>query len=70
MDAIAFCHSKGIVHRDLKPENILLQEQAAGASEMPMLKIADMGFARRLGPAGLYTSCGSPSYVGVLSVFC
>jgi serine/threonine protein kinase len=58
--ALAAMHDRGIVHRDLKPENILLSstDETTG-----IVKIADLGFARRVPSNGLRTSCGTPSYV-------
>ncbi|KAJ1484730.1 kinase-like domain-containing protein [Baffinella frigidus] len=45
LDGLDFLHSLGIVHRDLKPHNILVD--ATG-----VVKIADMGLAKRLDPEG------------------
>lgn len=48
------------LQRDLKPQNLLLSD----SSSMPLLKIADFGFARSLAPQGLAeTLCGSPLYM-------
>ena len=48
------------MQRDLKPHNLLLSDH----SELPVVKIADFGFARNLQPQGLAeTLCGSPSYM-------
>jgi serine/threonine protein kinase len=61
-EALCYMHSKGIAHRDLKPENILLSSPDEAKA---IIKLADMGFAKRValnGP-GLSTSCGTPSYV-------
>ena len=53
-------HKQDIVHRDLKPQNLLL----ADSSSMPVLKIADFGFARSLMPQSMAnTLCGSPLYM-------
>ena len=53
-----------LVHRDLKPGNLLLSGPLSGAAGAPVLKIADFGFARVVGPARLAaTLCGSPLYM-------
>ncbi|KAF8002922.1 hypothetical protein HF325_002167 [Metschnikowia pulcherrima] len=73
--ALEFLRSKSLVHRDIKPQNLLLcppahlrAEFTAGAYvglwELPILKIADFGFARFL-PSTLMaeTLCGLPLYM-------
>ena len=59
-EAVAFLHGQGIVHRDLKPENIL---HSSSDDSVATIKIADMGFSKRVPPEGCSTSCGTPSYV-------
>jgi len=56
--ALAFehLHSMGVVYRDLKPENLLFS--AAGH-----VKIADFGFAKRVGSEKTFTVCGTPEYL-------
>jgi serine/threonine-protein kinase ULK/ATG1 len=63
-----------VVHRDLKPHNLLLvpapddgrerERCPATGAPLPLLKIADLGFATRL-PGGelAETLCGSPLYM-------
>jgi hypothetical protein len=41
---LQYAHENSIIHRDIKPDNLLLNEQG-------VLKIADMGLAKRLGSA-------------------
>ena len=49
-------HTNGVIHRDLKPENMLLDSPAPYAA----LKLADFGFAKRVGTAGTArTPCGT-----------
>eukprot|EP00047_Mylnosiga_fluctuans_P002025 m.222837 g.222837 ORF g.222837 m.222837 type:complete len:788 (-) comp10834_c0_seq1:283-2646(-) len=59
--ALNYLGERNILHRDLKPQNILLQKSAVG---MPIIKIADFGFARELYQEDLAaTFCGSPLYM-------
>lgn len=73
--ALEFLREKLLVHRDIKPQNLLLCPPAhsqelfaaagyAGLWELPILKIADFGFARVL-PLTLLaeTLCGLPLYM-------
>lgn len=73
--ALEFLRSKSLVHRDIKPQNLLLcppmhskQDFIAngyvGLWELPILKIADFGFARFLPSTSMAeTLCGSPLYM-------
>ncbi|KAI8381091.1 kinase-like domain-containing protein [Radiomyces spectabilis] len=69
--ALEFLRSKNLVHRDIKPQNLLLippeesgHHDVANA-DIPVLKVADFGFARFLPNASLAdTLCGSPLYMG------
>ena len=70
VSAVRFLRSKDIVHRDIKPQNLLLQipDDECLASghppEIPLIKVADFGFARSLPAASLAkTLCGSPLYM-------
>ncbi|KAG0050369.1 Serine/threonine-protein kinase ulk2, partial [Linnemannia elongata] len=66
--ALEFLRSKNLIHRDLKPQNLLLHP-SSNAKEgsgygLPVLKIADFGFARSLPHLSLAeTLCGSPLYM-------
>ncbi|GHJ86785.1 hypothetical protein NliqN6_3187 [Naganishia liquefaciens] len=69
-EALKFLRDKNLIHRDIKPQNLLLQppteaEYASGHPlGIPMLKVADFGFARSLPAAALAeTLCGSPLYM-------
>ena len=76
--ALKFLRSKNLVHRDIKPQNLLLctplQDYSdpktfhemgfIGIYNLPVLKIADFGFARFLPNTSLAeTLCGSPLYM-------
>ncbi|KAF9262766.1 Pkinase-domain-containing protein [Marasmius fiardii PR-910] len=68
--ALKFLRSRDLIHRDIKPQNLLLSP--AGPAEfarghplgVPVLKVADFGFARSLPNAMMAeTLCGSPLYM-------
>lgn len=76
--ALMFLRSKNLVHRDIKPQNLLLSTPLVGYDDretfhkmgyvgiynLPILKIADFGFARFLPNTSLAeTLCGSPLYM-------
>ncbi|KAG0202226.1 Serine/threonine-protein kinase [Mortierella sp. GBA30] len=66
--ALEFLRSKNLIHRDLKPQNLLLHppsnSKEGSGYGLPVLKIADFGFARSLPHLSLAeTLCGSPLYM-------
>lgn len=73
--ALEFLRNKSLVHRDIKPQNLLLCPPLhskqdfidggfVGLWELPLLKIADFGFARFLPSTSMAeTLCGSPLYM-------
>ncbi|WVR07941.1 hypothetical protein IAU60_004984 [Kwoniella sp. DSM 27419] len=68
--AIKFLRAQDLMHRDIKPQNLLMQpatdtEIADGHPYgVPVLKVADFGFARILPAAAMAeTLCGSPLYM-------
>ncbi|EGV63966.1 Serine/threonine-protein kinase [Yamadazyma tenuis] len=73
--ALSFLRDKSLVHRDIKPQNLLLcppshskedfeANHFVGLWELPILKIADFGFARFLPSTSMAeTLCGSPLYM-------
>ncbi|KAJ2237510.1 Serine/threonine-protein kinase [Coemansia sp. RSA 1722] len=70
-DAMRFLRSRDVIHRDIKTQNILLvppPNYVLGESEahgdIPVIKVADFGFARNLPSTALAeTLCGSPLYM-------
>lgn len=76
--ALKFLRNKNLVHRDIKPQNLLLSTPFSnytdsktfyslgyvGIYNLPILKIADFGFARFLPNSSMAeTLCGSPLYM-------
>lgn len=73
--ALKFLREKKLVHRDIKPQNLLLcypvhskrqfaDAHYSGYYELPILKVADFGFARFLPNQSMAeTLCGSPLYM-------
>ncbi|KAI9468098.1 MAG: kinase-like domain-containing protein [Benjaminiella poitrasii] len=63
-NALKFLRSQNLIHRDIKPQNLLLSPSVHN-DNLPILKVADFGFARFLPNASLAdTLCGSPLYMG------
>ncbi|KAI8636476.1 kinase-like domain-containing protein [Parasitella parasitica] len=64
-NALQFLRSQNLIHRDIKPQNLLLTPSNTHSDDLPVLKVADFGFARFLPNASLAdTLCGSPLYMG------
>ncbi|KAG8904296.1 Serine/threonine-protein kinase [Tulasnella sp. 403] len=66
--ALKFLRDRNLIHRDIKPQNLLLEPSTPADAPIqpgiPLLKIADFGFARSLPNATLAeTLCGSPLYM-------
>ncbi|KAH9956369.1 kinase-like domain-containing protein [Russula dissimulans] len=68
--ALKFLRQRNLIHRDIKPQNLLLcppgsDDLARGHPlGVPLLKVADFGFARSLPNAMMAeTLCGSPLYM-------
>lgn len=63
--SLKFLRERNLIHRDIKPQNLLLEPSTPADAPIPLgiplLKIADFGFARSLPNAALAeTLCGSP----------
>ena len=61
-DQPAYLLCSNISHRDLKLENLLLQRPAS-EHEVPAVKIADFGLAKKMAESQMRTICGTPQYV-------
>ncbi|GBE83400.1 kinase-like domain-containing protein [Sparassis latifolia] len=68
--AIKFLRQRNLIHRDIKPQNLLLNPASSDDLArghplgVPILKVADFGFARSLPSATMAeTLCGSPLYM-------
>lgn len=65
VNAINFLHEKKIIHRDIKPANMLIVQK----NEVPFLKLADLGLAKRYEETGLCgltmsnKAMGTPDYL-------
>lgn len=61
-EALSDVLCSNISHRDLKLENLLLQRPAS-EHEVPAVKIADFGLAKKMAESQMRTICGTPQYV-------
>jgi serine/threonine-protein kinase ULK2 len=68
--ALKFLRQRNLIHRDIKPQNLLLKPATEVDYDkghplgIPLLKIADFGFARHLPNTMMAeTLCGSPLYM-------
>lgn len=59
LKTIKYMHDKNIVHRDIKPENLILKSK----NDNVTVKLADFGFAVKLGGLVPNKNAGSPAYV-------
>lgn len=48
MDGISYLHHNKILHRDIKPHNILVKTEMLENEAMPLILIADFGFAKNV----------------------
>lgn len=65
VSGLAYLHSQGVVHLDLKPANLLVSK-AIDSDQYPLVKLCDLGLARRVGENGrvlVEKRCGSSFYI-------
>ncbi len=55
LDALAYLHGEGYVHRDISPDNLMLTRGSGGK---PLVKLIDLGVAKRVGGGHELTSTG------------
>lgn len=55
LDALAYLHGEGYVHRDISPDNLMLTQGPGGK---PLVKLIDLGVAKRVGGGHELTSTG------------
>ncbi len=55
LDALSYLHGQGYVHRDISPDNLMLTMDSAGE---PLVKLIDLGVAKRVGGSHELTSTG------------
>eukprot|EP01111_Echinosteliopsis_oligospora_P018299 TRINITY_DN8296_c0_g1_i1.p1 TRINITY_DN8296_c0_g1~~TRINITY_DN8296_c0_g1_i1.p1 ORF type:complete len:259 (+),score=50.44 TRINITY_DN8296_c0_g1_i1:389-1165(+) len=58
LSAVAFLHKNGVIHTDIKADNTLLNFE----HDEPAVKLADFGFAQKIGNGKSNTPCGSFIY--------
>ena len=55
LDALSYLHRRGFIHRDIAPDNLMLTHSFDGS---PLVKLIDLGLAKRLGATSVLTSSG------------
>ncbi len=55
LDALSYLHGQGYVHRDISPDNLML---TTGPDGEPLVKLIDLGVAKRVGGGHELTSTG------------
>jgi len=64
LEAVDYMHDQGVVHRDLKPENLLYYS----SDEDSKIMISDFGLSKMEDSGIMATACGTPGYVGKISI--
>ncbi len=55
LDALSYLHRQGFIHRDISPDNLMLARDFDGG---PLVRLIDLGLAKRLGTSSVLTSSG------------
>mmetsp|Transcript_75444 Transcript_75444/g.196221 ORF Transcript_75444/g.196221 Transcript_75444/m.196221 type:complete len:324 (+) Transcript_75444:61-1032(+) len=61
---VTFLHENGVMHRDIKPGNCFITEPIdPSATTLPLVRLGDLGLARRVDGAHMSMGCGTLRYM-------